>query len=87
MASPKVEYDVNYESKDASSLESSSPPTDNYERAFQTNGLENYYKPIENYEGAHRYDPDFKWTASEERNVLRKVSEHGVVISEILTGH
>lgn len=73
MASPKVEYDVTYDKKDGSSLESGTPPATNNGNAFQTNGLEDYYKPIEKYEGAHRYDPQFQWTEAEENAVLRKV--------------
>lgn len=28
--------------------------------------------PHESYEGRHRFDPEFKWTAEEERRVIRK---------------
>jgi hypothetical protein len=31
------------------------------------------YKPIPEYEGAHRWDPDFEWTEQEERAVVKKV--------------
>lgn len=41
---------------------------------FDTAGLEDHYKPIEKYEGIHRYDPDFEWEPEEERRVVRKVS-------------
>lgn len=27
------------------------------------------------YEGRHRYDPSYKWTAAEEKKLLRKVSQ------------
>lgn len=32
------------------------------------------YKPIENYEGAHRYDPHYQWTEGEEKRLVRRVS-------------
>ena len=41
---------------------------------FDADGLEKeYYKPIDTYEGIHRYDPDFDWEPEEERKVVRKV--------------
>jgi hypothetical protein len=40
---------------------------------FQVDGLETFYKPIEGYEGAHRYDPEYTWSAADERRVVRKV--------------
>lgn len=33
-----------------------------------------FYKPIDSYEGMHRWDPDFEWEEWEERKVVRKVS-------------
>jgi len=36
--------------------------------------LEEFYKPIPSYEGYHRYDPEYVWTADEEKKVVRKVS-------------
>ena len=41
---------------------------------FETSGLEPYYKPIDKYEGRHRYDPDFEWEPEEEKRVVQKVS-------------
>lgn len=32
-----------------------------------------YYKPIPEYEGIHRWDPDFEWTEEEEKKIVRKV--------------
>jgi hypothetical protein len=40
---------------------------------FASSGLETYYKPIETYEGFHRYDPEFAWEPEEERRLVRKV--------------
>jgi hypothetical protein len=42
--------------------------------AFSGAGLKaRFYKPIDRYEGKHRYDPDFVWEPEEERKVVRKV--------------
>jgi len=41
--------------------------------AFDTTEDPRYYKPIPEYEGAHRWDPDFEWTEEEEKAVIRKV--------------
>jgi hypothetical protein len=32
------------------------------------------YKPIENYEGSHRFDPTATWTPQEESALVRTVS-------------
>lgn len=34
-----------------------------------------YYKPMSQYEGLHRWDPDFEWEEAEEQKVIRKVTE------------
>ncbi|KAJ5780683.1 hypothetical protein N7457_005843 [Penicillium paradoxum] len=41
--------------------------------AFDTTEDPRFYKPIPEYEGAHRWDPDFEWTEEEENAVLRKI--------------
>jgi hypothetical protein len=41
--------------------------------AFDTDGLETFYRPTEGYEGAHRYDPEYRWSAADEGKVVRKV--------------
>lgn len=43
-------------------------------KTFETESLEQFYKPIDSYEGAHRFDPKFEWEKKEERRVVRKVS-------------
>jgi hypothetical protein len=43
---------------------------------FATQGLrQDTYRPVDSYEGLHRYDPDFEWEPEEERKVVRKVRE------------
>ncbi|KAK1907213.1 hypothetical protein P3342_005537 [Pyrenophora teres f. teres] len=34
-----------------------------------------HYRPVETYEGIHRYDPDFRWEPAEEKRVLRKIDK------------
>lgn len=41
---------------------------------FAVGGNIDSYKPIEKYEGAHRYDPLFQWTEAEEKRLVRRVS-------------
>jgi hypothetical protein len=42
---------------------------------FDSAGLKaQQYRPIDTYEGIHRFDPDFDWEPEEERKVVRKVS-------------
>ena len=42
-------------------------------KTFETDSLEEFYKPIESYEGYHRYDPNFVWEEKEEKRVVRRV--------------
>jgi HD superfamily phosphodiesterase len=42
-------------------------------RTFLTEGLNEFYVPIDKYEGRHRYDPNFRWEEQEERKLVRKV--------------
>ena len=44
-------------------------------QTFAGSGLQSrFYKPLDSYEGKHRYDPDFDWEPEEERKVIRKAS-------------
>lgn len=31
------------------------------------------YRPIDEYEGAHRFDPSYQWTENEEKRLVRRV--------------
>lgn len=42
-------------------------------KTFETIDDVSYYKPIEQYEGIHRYDPNFVWEPQEEKKLIRKV--------------
>ncbi|KAJ5306435.1 hypothetical protein N7508_005450 [Penicillium antarcticum] len=41
--------------------------------AFDTTEDPRFYKPIPEYEGIHRWDPEFEWTEAEEKAVVKKV--------------
>lgn len=41
---------------------------------FDDSSAAQFYKPIEKYEGAHRFDPNATWTPEEERKLIRTVS-------------
>lgn len=63
-----------------SSADSSSSSTYDGPRAqvqtdctFDTTEDPRFYKPIPEYEGAHRWDPEFEWTDEEEKAVVKKV--------------
>jgi hypothetical protein len=40
---------------------------------FDDSRAAEFYKPIEKYEGKHRFDPHATWTAEEERKLVRSV--------------
>ena len=40
---------------------------------FAKGGKVRFYKPIDTYEGRHRWDPNAEWTEQEEKKVVRKV--------------
>lgn len=41
---------------------------------FEASEGHHFYRPIDSYEGLHRWDPNFQWTESEEKKIVRKVS-------------
>ena len=44
------------------------------EATFASEGLQDFSKPIDSYEGRHRWDPKFEWDEKEEKRLTRKVS-------------
>lgn len=63
-------------STSSSSLDFNNPRArvkDLSECAFETLEDPRYYRPIDSYEGIHRWDPDFEWTEEEEKRIIRKV--------------
>lgn len=41
---------------------------------YETEDTKEIYKPIEGYEGAHRFDPKFTWDPEEEKRLVRTVN-------------
>lgn len=83
-----IELDAQDEDESRNSLNSNSPivppsqrdsfddeesPLKSGNNASGNDGLEAYYRPIEGYEGAHRYDPDYTWSMADEKRTVRKV--------------
>ena len=49
---------------------------------FVSAGLgKDHYRPVQSYEGIHRYDPDFVWEKKEEKRLVRKV--HGNILERL----
>jgi hypothetical protein len=44
------------------------------EGTFEGADSHRLFRPIDSYEGLHRWDPDFQWTEQEEKKIVRKVS-------------
>ncbi|KAJ5910138.1 hypothetical protein N7504_004781 [Penicillium tannophilum] len=61
------------DSASASSIEDRRGTVKVIDCAFDTTEDPRYYKPIESYEGYHRWDPEFEWTEDEEKAVVRKI--------------
>jgi hypothetical protein len=63
--------------KEANALEADLALKPRAEKAFDSSSLDDeYYRPIDSYEGLHRYDPGFKWEPEEEKKVIWKVNAH-----------
>lgn len=64
-----------------SSTESIALPADASNRhnatgdTFVTGASVEFYEPIPEYEGRHRYDPSAEWTEKEEKKLVRKVCQ------------
>ncbi|KAJ5692210.1 transporter [Penicillium macrosclerotiorum] len=61
------------DSASVSSLESRRGRIKPSDCAFDTTEDPRYYKPIPEYEGIHRWDPEFEWTEDEEKAVVKKI--------------
>ena len=48
---------------------------------FDDSGAAEFYKPIEKYEGSHRFDPTATWTPAEEKALVRTVSHRNETIT------
>lgn len=45
-----------------------------YGSVFSDSRAQDFYKPIEKYEGRHRFDMHATWSEDEEKNLVRRVS-------------
>jgi hypothetical protein len=59
--------------------ESPVPSIQEEKGTYMKAGLEEFYVPIERYEGRHRYDPSFTWDPADERKLVRKVRSKIVI--------
>ena len=46
---------------------------DNHNNIFEAAEAQDIYKMVDGFEGAHRFDPTAKWTAEEEKKLVRRV--------------
>ncbi|KAF1938119.1 MFS general substrate transporter [Clathrospora elynae] len=47
-----------------------------YGTTFVSQGLgKDHGRPVESYEGIHRYDPEFEWEPEEEKKIVRKIDK------------
>ena len=70
---PRISQEIDKSLYDGSETDVSSIPSDKGRVTFTSAGFEEHHRPIESYEGYHRYDPKFEWELEEERKVVRKV--------------
>lgn len=66
-----VSVDAGYESKSESS--SNEDLVKNKDNVFVAPEAAELYKPIEGFEGTHRFDPNATWSAEEEKKLVRRV--------------
>ncbi|KAJ5703162.1 hypothetical protein N7488_010710 [Penicillium malachiteum] len=43
------------------------------EGTFEVKDGHQFYRPIDSYEGIHRWDPNFEWTKEEEQKIVKKI--------------
>ncbi|KAL1297930.1 hypothetical protein AAFC00_006443 [Neodothiora populina] len=42
-------------------------------KPFDSDSFQSYFRPVETYEGIHRFDPSFEWEPQEEKKLVRKI--------------
>lgn len=75
-------YAVSSSSSDPDSKTSS--VEDLGKHVWETEESKEIYKPIEGYEGAHRFDPSLKWTPEEEKRLVKSVRPIPIIYYEHL---
>jgi len=70
-----VSVNDGYVDSDASSFDedSNDAVVKNVNNVFDAPEAAQLYKPIEGFEGTHRFDPSATWTQAEEKALVRKV--------------
>lgn len=58
---------------DGSDQEWQQSKTQAVEGTYEVTEGHHFYRPIDGYEGLHRWDPDFTWTEKEEKRIVRMV--------------
>lgn len=66
-----VSVDAGYESRSESS--STEDLVKNVDNVYVAPEAIELYKPIEGFEGAHRFDPNASWSPEEEKKLVRRV--------------
>ncbi|KAG5920256.1 hypothetical protein E4U42_006256, partial [Claviceps africana] len=69
-----VGYETDFGSSSTSSLDESSNKPSRNRGVFVAPEAAEVYRPVQGFEGAHRFDPAAKWTDEEEKNLVRKLN-------------
>ncbi|KAJ5158818.1 uncharacterized protein N7500_008469 [Penicillium coprophilum] len=64
---------ISASSTDGSDEEWQKSETLKLEGTFEAREGHHFYRPIDSYEGLHRWDPNFEWTEKEEKIIVRKI--------------
>lgn len=68
-----VSVNDGYIDSDASSFDEDGEVVKNVNNVFDAPEAVDLYKPVEGFEGTHRFDPSATWTQEEEKALVRKV--------------
>lgn len=82
-----VSVNDGYVDSDASSFDedSNGAVVKNVNNVFDAPEAAQLYKPIEGFEGTHRFDPSATWTQAEEKALVRKVGAYPAFNIPLLT--
>ena len=72
----KVILDTTESDKNSDTAVNTSSTKTRYGTTFISSDIgKDRYRPVDSYEGIHRYDPDFVWDKPEEKRLVRKVNK------------
>ena len=83
-SSESIPKDIDTQIKTLQVGEPDSRPKYRDDGTFENVGDVRYYKPMPEYEGLHRWDPEFEWTEQEEKKLVKKVNLQPQVRAEPL---